>query len=88
MFPVARPAALTWGGLRHWQAGRRGLAQHQWRHAINLAQRLGMPYDEARARAQLGHHTPDDEGRRQLHEAAAIFARLGCRDALADAHRP
>lgn len=84
VFPVARPAARTWGGLQSWLVGRHGSARRQWARAIADARRLGMPYDEARARYQLGRHSVGAERREQLARAAAIFARLGCAADLAD----
>jgi hypothetical protein len=82
---VARPAALTWEGLRLELAGRHGAARRRWARAAALAARLGMPYDEARARFQLGRHTAGDEGLRQLRRAVALFERLGCAYDLAQA---
>lgn len=87
IFPVARPAALTWRGLYAWRVGLHGLALRRWDAAAALAHRQGMPYEEARARFQRGRHTPGPEGRRLLEEAAAGFARLGCAYDLAEAER-
>ena len=87
VFPVARPAALTWRGLHAWHSGHQGLALRRWAAAAALARRQGMPYEEARARFQRGRHTPGPEGARLLEEAAAGFQRLGCAYDLAEARR-
>jgi hypothetical protein len=84
VFPVARPAALTWRGLYTWLAGRQDTARHRWAGAAALARRRGMPYDEARVLYQHGRHAPDPEGRQMLKAAAAIFERLGCAYDLAE----
>ncbi len=78
IFPAARPVALSWEGLRLELAGRHAAARRRWARAAALAVRLGMPYDEARARYLLGRHTVGEESRRQLARAAALFERLGC----------
>jgi class 3 adenylate cyclase len=78
VFPLARPAALTWQGLRSWLRGRPREAGQLWAAAANVAQAQGMPYDEARALYLRGRHTPGAEGCRLLERAAAGFERLGC----------
>ena len=79
VFPVGRARALLWQGLFDWLSGRPYLARQQWQQAIAAAIALGMPYDEALARYQLGRHLPiDDPARReQLTRASQIFAQLG-----------
>jgi hypothetical protein len=84
VFPVARPTALTWRGLYAWLTGRPGEARRRWAAAAALAQRRGMPYEEARALYHHGRCTPGPAGRRLLEAAAAIFERLGCAYDLAE----
>jgi tetratricopeptide (TPR) repeat protein len=52
-FPIARPAAETWSGQALILAGCVGFGRRLLRRAAARAARLGMPYDEARARALL-----------------------------------
>jgi class 3 adenylate cyclase len=87
IFPVARPGALIWEGLRLQLGGSPGRARRRWLHAVALAAQLGMPYDEARARYQLGRHAGGGERREQLERAGAIFERLGCAHDLAATRR-
>lgn len=83
IFPVAAPAALLWDGLRHQCAGRHKAARRCWQRAADRARRLGMPYDEARARFQMGRHATGQERVEQLQLAEALFRRLGCTYELA-----
>lgn len=87
VFPVARPAALTWQGLRAQLLGRHGGARRRWAAAAAVAGGHGMPYAEAVALFQHGRHTPGPEGRRLLGAAAARFEELGCAYDLALAQR-
>lgn len=87
VFPVARPAALTWQGLRAWLGGRRGRARRLWSAAAARAARTGMPYDEARALYQLGRYSEGPAGRGLLERAAAGFEALGCAHDLAATRR-
>ena len=83
IFPVARPAALTWEGLRLQLMGRPTAAHSRWKRVVVLARRLGMPYEEARAHLLLARHGPPADRARQLACATAIFERLGCAYELA-----
>ncbi len=78
-FPGGRARALLWQGLFEWLSGRPYLARQQWQQAIAAAIALGMPYDEALARYQLGRHLPIDDPARQeqLTWASQIFTQLG-----------
>lgn len=86
-FPIARPAALSWEGLRRALAGRPAGARRAWERSAALAHATGMPYEEARARLLLGRHSAGEERRAQLGLAAAGFERLGCARDLAEARR-
>jgi hypothetical protein len=59
--------------------GRHRQARTRWRRALAVARRLEMPYETARAHAELGRHMPDDTAARPEHlaRAAAIFEQLG-----------
>jgi eukaryotic-like serine/threonine-protein kinase len=86
-FPLGRPHALVWDGLRCWLAGRRRRAFRKWRAAAALAERLDMPYERGRALLEIGRHLPlgTPERARQLGAAADIFARIGSAAELARA---
>ena len=83
--PLGRPYALLWRGLACWQAGRRDLALRQWRQTIEEAQRLGMPYEGARAHLEIGRHLGREDPRRAFHlqQAADWLDSLGCQCDLA-----
>ena len=55
-FPMARPRALICLGWSRWLDGRRRPAMRAWARAVREAERLRMPYELARARAELGRH--------------------------------
>ncbi|GAB4444528.1 MAG: adenylate/guanylate cyclase domain-containing protein [Anaerolineae bacterium] len=84
VFPVGKPQAHLWQGLFEWQAGRRRVAAEQWRHSLQHAARLKMPYDEGLARYEIGRHLPpaDPQRRAHLEQAAAIFERLAAPEPL------
>jgi eukaryotic-like serine/threonine-protein kinase len=85
MFPIGWPLALLSAGSLAWMQGRRRRGRTQWRRALAVACRLEMPFETARAHAELGRHMPDDTGARREHlaRAAAIFEQLGSRWELA-----
>lgn len=79
VFPLGQPRALIWKGLYHWLTGRTGQAYSLWGDALSVAQKRGMPYDQALAHYEMGRHlNVDDPGRHQhLQQALEIFDRLG-----------
>jgi class 3 adenylate cyclase/tetratricopeptide (TPR) repeat protein len=79
MNPVAKPAADLVGGCLAWNRGRPRLAQKLWRRSATAAERLRMPYEQARARYELGLHLPPAHPERsdQRRRATAIFEALG-----------
>ena len=91
IFPIGKPGALIWRGLTRWLSGERGDALALWDRAVAEAARLRMPYEEARARLEIGRHLAprDPIGRRQLARASAILEDLGATTdrALAEAAR-
>lgn len=84
VFPIGEPRAALLAGTAAWLDGRAGKACAAWERALASARRLGMPYDEARARLELGRHAGPAEGAGHLERAAALFDELG---ALADRER-
>ena len=86
-FPVGQPAALLWQGGESWIGGLEARALRLWGRAVDVAERLGMPYERARAHLEIGRHLPRQaEGRaHHLHQAADLLERLGCETDLARA---
>jgi tetratricopeptide (TPR) repeat protein len=84
VFPFGQPFALLWQGSEEWLSGRRDAALGTWQHAITEAERLTMPYEEARARLELGRRlAPDDMARKNhLGRACEILAELKAADDL------
>jgi hypothetical protein len=74
VFPIGAPRALLCRGVYQWLAGRRSAARRSWRASLREAQRLGMPYEEALAHAELGRRLGDVAHRGA---AEALFERLG-----------
>jgi hypothetical protein len=85
-YPMARPRALTCLGAQRWLEGRRGAAMRAWARAMREAERLGMPWELARAHQELGGHLAAGERSplgldraAHLDRARSILASLGCR---------
>ena len=85
VFPFGQPFALLWQGSEEWLLGRRDTALGTWQRAITEAERLTMPYEEARARIELGRRlAPDDLARKNhLNRACELLAELKAVDDLA-----
>jgi hypothetical protein len=88
--PVSAARALRAGGVQLWLAGRRPRAVRAWRHSLDTARRLDLPYDEAMAHLELGCHlratetTPGGWGRDEhLARARELLSALGTGPALA-----
>lgn len=66
-------------GLKYWGEGRAPRAIAAWREAIDAAVWLRMPFEEARARFELGRHLAagDPERQRSLEKALDGFDRIG-----------
>ena len=79
LFPIGEPQALIAAGMLAWLRGRHRRARACWRRALAAATRLEMPYEAARAHAEIGRHLPADAPERHEHlaQAAAIFEQLG-----------
>jgi hypothetical protein len=56
VFPIGRPRARLLQGRAEWLAGRRSRAMKAWRAGLAEALRLGMRYEEALAREEIGRH--------------------------------
>jgi serine/threonine protein kinase len=79
IFPIGRPFALLWEGLSAQLAGEPRRARLSWERCVAESERLGMPYERARAFREIGRRLPhgDPERRRLLGRAEAIFGDLG-----------
>ena len=53
-FPIGRPRAWLCQGMLEWLSGRRGRALLAWYRSLAAAERLGMRYEQTRARVWLG----------------------------------
>lgn len=88
VFPIARPRALVCRGLLAHGDGHPARAMRAWDRAVDAARRLGMPYEEGRARFERGRHRPAaEEGLHDLRQAAVLFERLGAAWDLAHTRR-
>jgi len=76
VFPIGEPRAALLAGTAAWLDGRAGAARAAWQRALAAARRLDMPYDEARARLELGRHAGSDRAE-HLDRAGALFDELG-----------
>jgi tetratricopeptide (TPR) repeat protein len=56
VFPIGTPREARLRALSHWLGGRRRQAQRGWRAALAAAERLQMPWDEARIRLDIARH--------------------------------
>lgn len=76
VFPIGRPAALRYSGRLKEQDGDAGGARSDWLGAIESAQTMKMPFEEALSSLNLGR-LDSDSGR--LTHARDIFERVGAR---------
>ncbi|MDY7228248.1 ATP-binding protein [Hyalangium rubrum] len=83
--PFARPYARLARGNEAWLSGRQAVAREAWRSALAQAERLAMPFEQARARYELGRHMDPQEPARQEHllRARALFAQMNMVDDVA-----
>jgi hypothetical protein len=77
-FDFARPFSLLCDGQEAWLLGRTGVASRLWRRCVRRAVEWAMPYEEARARLELGRHLPPEAPEREalLLRARELFQRL------------
>jgi hypothetical protein len=86
-FAFGQPFALLCNGLESWLSGRPEAARRAWQSCLERAVALGLPYEEGRARLELGRHLPREVPARREHllRACDLFARLNAADDLARA---
>jgi tetratricopeptide (TPR) repeat protein len=73
---LASPAAYRLRATHAWLSDRPATARRWWENSLAAAQRLGMPYEQARTHLEAGRRLGDDA---RIERAAAIFADLGAR---------
>ena len=77
VFPIVAPIVGVHQGRLAWLDGRGARAVKHWQAALSAAERLGMPYEQARAARALAAHGPAADIARHASQARALFARLG-----------
>ncbi len=86
IFPVGEPRAWLWQGLYDWLRHRCAYrARSAWRKSLAAAERLAMPYEQARAHWEIGRHATGRERLQHLTRAIELFAELGAAGYLARA---
>jgi hypothetical protein len=78
-FPIARPGAWLYQGLRAHRSGHHRRALAAWRKSLITAERLAMPCEQGRAHYQIGRHLPAGHPAQQAHltRAGQIFTDIG-----------
>jgi tetratricopeptide (TPR) repeat protein len=78
-FPIARPRAWLYQGLRAHRSGHHRRALAAWRKSLITAERLAMPCEQGRAHYQIGRHLPAGHPAQQAHltRAGQIFTDIG-----------
>ncbi len=78
-FPIGKARNLLCKGLLDWQSGHTEAASKKWQQSLDMATKIGMPFEQGQAHFEIGRHLKADDPARKQHlsEAAAIFARLG-----------
>ena len=79
-YPVSLPEALRLQGVYDWLTGKQASAQKHWQRSLVLAEEMGMRYELAMTRLEMGTRLNDRE---HLQQAEAIFAGIGAEFDLA-----
>jgi eukaryotic-like serine/threonine-protein kinase len=79
IFPVGRPRSWLSRGWLARLSGHPARARSSWRRGLREAERLAMPYEQARVHMEIGRHLEvgDPSRREHLARAEEGFARLG-----------
>jgi len=87
MFAIGRPRAWQLFGRFAAQTPLPWLAHAAWLGGLRAAERLGMPYEEARLCYEIGRHATGARRAQHLGRAIHIFGRLGAHADEADARQ-
>ncbi len=71
VFPVGRPRSALLEGRHDWLRNRRDAAMRSWDKAIQLAERLSMPYEQALAHYEMARHLEPTDVAHANHLAAS-----------------
>jgi predicted ATPase/transcriptional regulator with XRE-family HTH domain len=79
VFRIGEPRAWLCHGTAEWLVGHRRRASAAWRKGLTAAERMGMPYEQARLHHEIGRHLSarDPAGADHLTRAAQIATQLG-----------
>lgn len=78
IFRIAQPRAWLCQGWYDWIVGKGSQSNRAWQKGLSLAEKLVMPYEQARAHHEIGRHLNDEaESRLHLQKASDIYAELG-----------
>lgn len=75
--PIAGPAYHYGRGYRSRRAGRASAARQAWQESLSRAERLQMPYEQARAHLALATLATDEGRAEHLRAARALYQRVG-----------
>ncbi|MGE3820376.1 MAG: hypothetical protein AB7I30_13260, partial [Isosphaeraceae bacterium] len=84
LFPNALSRAWLCRGRAHWISGKRSRARVAWRVALEFAQQLGMPFEEAMVHHEIARRLgqADPSGASHLAQARALYTELHATDDL------
>ncbi|WP_224242620.1 ATP-binding protein [Hyalangium gracile] len=85
LLPFARSFSWLCRGSEAWLSGRHAVARHAWQRALAEAEAHKMPFEEGRARYELGRHMDLQDPNRRTHllKARGLFSELGMPDEIA-----
>lgn len=75
-FPIGQPRYGLYEGWTAWIDGKTQKAHTLWQKSLQTAKQLGMPYDEAILKFEMGRHNSGAARQTQLHEALEQFTKL------------
>jgi tetratricopeptide (TPR) repeat protein len=85
ILPFARSSSRLYRGSEAWLSGRPAVARQAWLQALAEAENHKMPFEEGRARYELGRHLDLQDPTRRPHllRARALFSELHMPDEIA-----
>jgi eukaryotic-like serine/threonine-protein kinase len=78
-FPIGQPGIWRAQGRMEWLLGNPVRAQKAWAKALDVAEKLAMPYEQALVHYEIGRHLSDQDPARTAHleRATELFSQLG-----------